>query len=130
MTPIKLVTASGLLLSDGRYHCAPVPVVFHNGRVWRAMEAAMGGGWGQEFRVFMMSAPEDADLLQATNWTCSNRIGGNGSWLNGQFGGWLEDNAVPAPDGKMVDILRVDCRSLPERAAVIQISDDGRQASF
>ena len=122
---------SGLLLGDGRYHCAPVPVVFHHGRIWRGMEDAMGGGgWGKEFRAFLLSAPEDADLLKATNWTGSARLGWNGSWLGGKFGGWLEGNAVATADGKMVDILRVDFRGLPEKAALIEISDDGTQASF
>ena len=122
---------SGLLLADGRYHCAPVPVVNQNGRIWRAMEDAMGGGgWGKEFRAFMMSAPEDADLLKATNWTCSTRLGWNAGYLNGQFGGWLEGNAVATPDGGMADILRVDFRALPEKAAIVAISNDGKLASF
>jgi hypothetical protein len=29
---------SGLLLADGEYHTAPMPMVVHNGRLWRAME--------------------------------------------------------------------------------------------
>jgi hypothetical protein len=50
--------SSGLLLDAGRYHCAPQPVLIHAGRIWRAMEDAMGpGGWGSHFRAFMMSAP-------------------------------------------------------------------------
>ncbi|MHB8524102.1 MAG: sialidase family protein [Limisphaerales bacterium] len=86
---------SGLLLADGKYHCAPVPVVVHHGRLWRAMEDAMGpGGWGGHFHAFMMSAPAEADLLEAQNWTCSDRLGRNPEWLDGKFGGWLEGNAV------------------------------------
>jgi hypothetical protein len=49
---------SGVLIDGGEYHCAPVPVVLHRGRLWRAMEDAMGpGGWGRHFNAFMMSAP-------------------------------------------------------------------------
>ncbi|MEJ5251784.1 MAG: exo-alpha-sialidase [Chthonomonadetes bacterium] len=122
---------SGLLLDDARYHCAPVPVVVHRGRVWRAMEDTMGGGgWAKHFRTFMMSAPEYADLLNRENWTCSNRLARNADWLGGRFGGWLEGNAVVAPDGRIVNILRVDYRDHPERAAIVTISDDGRQALF
>ena len=41
---------SGLLHDDAQYHTAPVPVVVHRGRVWRAMEDAMGGGgWAKHF---------------------------------------------------------------------------------
>ena len=29
---------TGILLGDGGYHCAPVPVVVHKGRIWRAYE--------------------------------------------------------------------------------------------
>ena len=122
---------SGLLLADGKYHCAPVPVVVHNGRLWRAMEDARGpGGWGSHFRSFMMSASEDADLLAAESWTCSNRLPRDPAWLGGQFGGWLEGNAVVTPEGKLVNILRADSRNPDEKAAVVTVSDDGQEQSF
>lgn len=127
---------SGLLLTGGKYpgggyHCAPVPLVEHNGRIWRAMEDAMGPkGWGHCFRAFMMSAPIDSDWLLADSWTCSNRLERNPLWLGERFGGWLEGNAVVTPEGDMVDILRVDERESGGLAAVIRISDDGRWAAF
>ena len=122
---------TGLLLGDGRYHCAPVPVVEHRGRLWRGMEDAMGpAGWGSHFNAFMMSAPADADLLRASEWTFSNRLGRNPAWLEGRFGGWLEGNAVVTPDGSVVDILRVDSPSFDEKAAIIRVSDDARAATF
>lgn len=122
---------TGLLLADGKYHCAPVPVVVSRGRIWRAMEDAMGpGGWGLHFRSFMLSAPEDADLLDADVWIRSNRIGRNPAWLNGTFGGWLEGNAVVDTTGAIVNILRVEAPSYEERAAIVHISEDGRSASF
>lgn len=124
-------TNSGLLFADGKYHCAPVPVVCHNGRIWRAMEDAMGpDGWGRRFNSFMMSAPEHADLLCAANWRSSNRLAGNTNWLGGAFGGWLEGNAVVSPEGEIVNILRVDTPSCPEKAAIVRISPDGLSASF
>lgn len=122
---------SGLLMDDGKYHTAPVPVVVHKGRIWRGMEDEQGhGGWGSHFRAFMMSAPEDADLLNADNWTFSNRLGRNPEWLHGKFGGWLEGNAVVTPDGGIVDMLRADYRVGKEKAAIIKISEDGKEASF
>ncbi|HVY69908.1 MAG TPA: sialidase family protein [Verrucomicrobiae bacterium] len=121
----------GLLLGDAKYHCAPVPVVEHNGRLWRAMEDVMGpGGWGSNFRSFMMSVPVEADLLDAGQWTFSNRLGRDPQWLDGKFGGWLEGNAVITPEGRVVNILRADYRAGNEKAAMIQISEDGRVASF
>lgn len=129
-TPVDAGT--GVLHGDGKYHTAPVPVVVHAGRIWRAMEDAQGpGGWGDHFRAFMMSAPEDADLLKAENWTGSNRIGKNKQWLGGAFGGWLEGNAVVTPEGGIVDLLRVDTKKGPEeKAAIVRISADGKEAAF
>jgi hypothetical protein len=122
---------TGLLLSDGSYHCAPVPVVVHGGRLWRAMEDTMGpDGWGSHFRALMMSIPEDADLLDAGNWTLSNRLGRNPEWLEGRFGGWLEGNAVAVPGNGVVNVLRVDYRPEGGKAALIRVSDDGTVASF
>ncbi|MBL9139769.1 MAG: exo-alpha-sialidase [Verrucomicrobiales bacterium] len=123
--------ATGLLRADARYHCAPVPVVEHDGRLWRAFEDVMGPpGWGSQFRAFMMSVPVDADLLVATNWVESNRLGRDPTWLDGKFGGWLEGNAVVTPDHRIVNILRADFRDPDEKAAIIEISQDGRTATF
>ena len=122
---------TGLLLTDQRYHCAPQPVLVHKGRIWRAMEDAGGtGGWGKHFRAFMMSAPVGADLLKAENWTVSNRLASDTKWLDGKFNGWLEGNAVATPEGRVVNILRVDVPKGGGMAAMIQISDDGKIASF
>lgn len=120
---------SGLLLL-GRFHCAPVPVLEHDGRLWRGMEDTTNPRrWGLPFRALMMSAPLDADLLRAESWTVTNRLAGESAWLEGKFNGWLEGNAVLTPDGQVVDVLRVDC---PQggMAAIVQISPDGRSASF
>jgi len=121
---------TGLLLK-GLFHCAPVPVIVHNGRLWRAMEDSTNTQrWGLPFRAFMMSAPLDADLLRAESWTCSNRLPCAKQWLGGKFGGWLEGNAVVTLDGRMVDILRVEYPNDGGKAAIVDISDDGRTASF
>jgi hypothetical protein len=128
---VPMNKSCGLLLDDARYHCAPVPIVIHRGRIWRGMEDAMGpGGWGTHFRAFMMSAPADCNLLDAANWVSSNRLGRDPQWLDGKFGGWLEGNAVVTPEGEIVDILRVDYRPEGEKAAIVKISSDGRQATF
>jgi hypothetical protein len=120
---------SGLLLDTGMYHCAPVPVVKHNGRLWRAMEEYTGPKWGA-FKAFVMSVPEDADLLKASNWICTNRIGPEEKWLGGKVGGILEGNAVVAPQGKVVNILRVHQPSFDEQAALMRVSEDGKTLSF
>lgn len=125
-------TGPGVLLDDGPYHCAPVPVVIHRGRIWRAMEDAQGeGGWGTHFRAFMMSAAVDADLLNPGSWTTSNRIARDPSLLDGEFGGWLEGNAVVDPDGNIVNVLRADYWAGPTtKAAIISVNPQGDTATF
>jgi hypothetical protein len=113
---------SGLLLAEGMYHCAPVPVVIHGGRIWRAMEEYTGPKWGA-FKAFVMSAPVGADLLKAENWTSSNRLDRNPEWLEGKFQAWLEGNIVPTPEGSLVNILRVQQPHYDEVAAVVEIVD-------
>ncbi len=118
------------VLFQGRYHCAPDPVVESGGRIWRAFEDREAGTrWGQWFRAMMLSAPSDADLLRASSWNKSNALAGDASWLNGDFGGWLEGNAVVAPHGRIADFLRVDTQH-GGKAAIVDISRDGRTATF
>lgn len=121
--------STGLLFDKGMYHCAPVPILIHDGRLWRGMEEYTGPKWGA-FKAFMMSAPVDADLLKASSWTSSNRLERNLTWLDGKFGGWLEGNAVVTPKGEMLDILRADYRTKDEKAALVRISADGKTATF
>jgi hypothetical protein len=86
--------------------------------------------WAKCFHAFVMSAPVKADLLKTKNWTITNQIPCDLSWLNGDFGGWLEGNIVVGPDENIVNILRVDFPHHPEKAAIITISADGLLASF
>ena len=120
----------GLITAEGEYHTAPMPIIEHGGRLWRAVEDAMGGIlWGRRYRARMLSIPVDADLLNAENWTLSEPLARNPEWLGGDFGGWLEGNAVLAPDGQIVNILRVAC-SDGGTAAMVHVSEDGRSLKF
>lgn len=122
---------NGLLLTNGSYHCAPVPVVAYRGHLWRAFEHQLAArGAETSLRTFVLSVQTHADLLCASNWTASNELTGSTNWLGGAFGGWLEGNAVVAPDSKLINILRVDTSRYPEKAAGVRISDDGLTASF
>lgn len=119
------------VLSEGQWHGAPMPVIEHDGRLWRAMEDAhTGNKWGERYRARMMSAPVDAELLDPKSWTISNAIARDASWLGGDFSAWLEGNAVVDPGGNLVNILRADLSKVPERAAIIRISADGETATF
>jgi len=116
------------LLAEGRYHCAPVPVILYKGRIWRAMEDALEG---REFRAFMMSAPVDADLMDANSWTFSQKLGFDRAWCDQSMLGWLEGNAVVTPDQQVVDFLRCGFKNRKHStAAMVHISPDGKNASF
>lgn len=121
------------LLRKGRYHCAPTPVIEYQGQLWRAVEDAMGpvAGWGKSFQAIMMHIPVNADLLNAANWRYTNPLPYDSTYLNGKFGGWLEGNAVVAPDQSIKNILRVHfVQKGSERAAITNVSADGNQAGF
>ncbi len=123
---------NGLLLA-GEYHCAPTPIIEHKGRLWRAMELAFGPVriWGKRYGTFMMSAPVDADLLKASSWTSSDSLLFDSTYLNGNFHGWCEGNAVVDRQGNIANILRVDDRTtFEEKAAIVTVSADGKRSSF
>ena len=118
------------LLADGQFHTAPMPVLVHGGRLWRAVEDASGGKeWGKRYMAMMASVPVDADLLDRGSWTFSNALPRDPSWLDGSFTGWLEGNAVATADGRVLDILRVAAGPI-EKAAIVSINADGTTASF
>lgn len=122
----------GLLLK-GEFHSAPVPMVVHGGRIWRAMETAHGPirEWGKRLGAMVMSAPVDADLLRADSWACTQPLHYNPSYLGGHFNGWLEGNVVVSREGSICNILRVDDKStLEEKVAMVDIDADGMRASF
>jgi len=122
---------TGLLTASGQYHPAPMPGIEHGGRLWRTFEDAMGGTeWGKRYRAGLMSAPVDADLLHATNWSFSSVLPRDPAWLAGRFNAWLEGNAVVSREGSLVNILRVDTPDLPEVAARVEFTGDGKTARF
>ena len=124
-------STTGLLRNDGEYHCAPMPVIEHGGRLWRAFERRQPPvAWGINYRAGMASVPVDADLLNSANWTFSEFLPSDRSWNGGDMGAWLEGNAVVGPNGGLCDLLRVQTKSPNEKAAIVRISDDGKQASF
>jgi predicted neuraminidase len=128
-TPTSRTT--GLLRDTGEYHCAPTPVLEHNGRLWRGFEwRNPPKDWGINFRAGVISAPVDADLLRADSWTSSNFLPSDRAWNGGDMGGWLEGNAVATPTGEIVDILRTTTKMTAQKAAIVHISPDGRQAKF
>ncbi len=133
---------SGLLFRGGayrtppNYHCAPVPVLLHQGRLYRAFEDNRPGNWRRHFAAFVISAPADADLLDAANWTMSDRLHFDPSWLPAGWGkvervNWLEGNVVRGRDGTLWNVLRLnarftDGRQLWNKAAMVRVTENGQ----
>lgn len=121
-------TGEGILLR-GRYHSAPVPVVEHRGRIWRAMET---NTQGDSRRAFVLSAPVGSDLLQASAWTASEALASSPAWIADSdekgFRQWIEGNVVIAPDGALVNVLRVDEHKYGRSAAIVRIESPKRLA--
>ncbi len=128
-TPASAATG---LLRVGDYHTAPMPVIIHGGRIWRAFEdIGAGFGWPRHFRAFLMSATVDADLLNAASWTYTGSMTSANTWLGAKFNGWLEGNIVAAPDGRLVNILRADTDpGTPNKAVVIDYGTTGAAGTF
>ncbi len=121
--------STGILRTEA-YHTAPMPMLIHGGRIWRSFEdIGGGGGWGKQFRAFLMSAPTNADLLNSANWTFTSSLPSSGTWLDSNFYGWLEGNVLVSPAGRLVNVLRVEV-PLPERAAVIDFGTAGSNGFF
>jgi hypothetical protein len=121
---------SGLLTADGHYHTAPMPMLVHRGRLWRAIEdAGDGGNWGERYNPMLISAAVGADLLRRDSWTLGRPLIQSRSWLGGKFGGWLEGNVVSTPEGGLADLLRV-AYPAGEKAALVTLAKDGRTLEF
>lgn len=121
---------TGLLTDDEGYHTAPVPVIVHNGRLWRGMEFAPEPE-RMTWTAFVMSADVEADLLRRDSWTwgepCSHL------WSESQ---WIEGNVVVDRDGGVVDVLRENPRGdrkpdseTKDRARILHVSEDGTTLS-
>jgi hypothetical protein len=81
----------------------------------------------------VLSAPANADLLDAKSWRCSNIIYSDPAWLEGEFRGWLEGNIVYDHKNKqLLNILRVGTiKGIgEEHCALVEVSSNGKQISF
>jgi len=127
----------GRLTEADGYHTAPMPMLVHDGRLWRTVEDNRGpaGRWAGHFRARVMSAPVDGDLLDRANWTFSEPLACNPRWFSpprgksGPESGWLEGNIVRDPAGRLVNLLRVET---PEgnHAAITHVDGPSAAATF
>ena len=133
--------SSGWLFRGGpfrqapNYHCAPVPVFEHEGRIYKAFEDADPPRHGPSFHSCVVSAPAESDLLDARNWTISNKIPFDPAWIPDDWQQpenpcWLEGNVALAPNGELWNILRFNASPMINKAAIVRIHDGGERISF
>lgn len=111
-SPTVLFRGSGSRLAAGWQH-TPTPIIVHGGRLCTSIDY---GAWAADGHgICILSCDESADLLASENWTVSPPLFYDKSWPGapkGKSGGLLEGSVVTAPDGSLVDLLRLqinDC---------------------
>ena len=105
--PAHLFSGSGSSLSAG-WQRAPLPIIVRNGRLFASVDYGAWKAGGHAIGV--ISAPEDANLLDSRNWMCSDLIAYDPCWPEAPKGnstGLLEGNMVIGKDGKLLDLLRI-----------------------
>jgi hypothetical protein len=133
--------STGVLFRGGpfrqgpNYHCAPMPMLYSGGRIYRAVEDNDPCSWPEGFKSCVISAPQDSDLLDADSWTMSNKLAYDPAWTPKEWGpvpkpGWLEGNVVEAPDGELLNILRFNSTPVADKAAVVHVHDQGARLTF
>ena len=120
----------------------PTPVVYANGRIWKGIDYGCRRAYDAKDPVphapAVISAPEDADLLDPAVWTLSHPAVYNPDWegtSKGTSQGCLESNAVIAPDGSLYIIPRYHTNGCtPEYGRLLiykaDLSDPEKEISF
>lgn len=133
---------TGLLFPAGPYWEPPnylstaVPAYVHHGRIYKAFEDLDPLPFGPGFQALVISAPVDADLLDASNWTMSNKLRFDPQWLPPAWGtlkeaGWREGNVIADPDDQLWNILAFEANAFgTEQACRVKILDDGARLEF
>ena len=112
--------STGLLLT-GTYHTAQVPCIVSGGRVWRACETYNDDDASK--KPFVISAPEDADLLDAASWTQTNIVTATSYYIGtDRISSLIEGNVVEAPDGSVVNIIRSNSSASSNYATILHVT--------
>ena len=104
--PVRLF--SGANAREIGWHKAPMPIVEHEGILYTAIDY---GAWKHGGHAnCIASCAADADLLNPANWHMTDPLPYDSKWNGvpkGEVQGLLEGNAVAAPDGSILNILRI-----------------------
>ncbi len=133
---------TGILFRAGPYWEPPnylstaVPAYIHEGRIYKPFEDLDPLPFGPGFQAFVISAPVDSDLLDASNWIMSNKVPFDPAWIPAAWGpmtnaGWREGNVMADPDGQLWNIMAFEADPFGgEQAARLKILDGGKRLEF
>ena len=108
--PVTVLRGSNGKNGNCGVHKNPQNFMYHNGRIYRSME---WGAWANKeygHAAMVASCPEDADLLDPTNWSFSDPL--PFPYQHPDFCGMptntmsIEGTLVKDPDGKLLNIMR------------------------
>ena len=110
--------------------------VFENITTWTNSNAVLVKNGRVYLPTFpeVMSADVNADLLKESSWRLSSSIKSitDKEWFFAETGAkeansfWLlEGNIIDGKDGKLYDMLRIECQPHTGYAALLEVSDDG-----
>lgn len=128
--PVRLFPGGGM--ADAGPHKAPMPVTRHAGRLWSGIDY---GSWKRGGHAnALLSADECADLMNPASWALTPFLRSDPAWPGASAGttrGAIEGNAVPAPNGGILNVLRYNCGdALPacDRALVLRGDPENPEA--
>ena len=104
--PVRLFNGSNA--QEAGPHKGPMPVILHQGRLYTAIDYGAWEHGGHDSCI--LSADANADLLRPASWHLTQPLAFDRTWPGlpqGPLKGCLEGNALVAPDGGVVNLLRL-----------------------
>lgn len=136
---------SGMLFKSGYpHHTNPnphlpiTPILHAYGRVFKTVEfydttMPIKGFFPRAYSACVMSAPEDADLLDSSSWSFSNQLPFMPELFPEEIvherSGFLEGTLAVAPDGSLKSLIRVHFRVF-NVALMMNLSKDGKELTY
>lgn len=138
--PLSSCDIMGILYKGGNsitppnHHAGPTSVLKANGRIYKAVEDNDPRVFPL-MKTFIISAADTSDLMNPASWTATEKLSVDFNlWKGAPYNyiqpGWLEGNAVQAPDGNIWNIIRVNSLPYSDKAAVQRMSADGKKLEF
>jgi len=126
-----------LLFNGGNYNTRgyqrqPMPVFFHNGKIITSVDY---GAWSSQgcYSIGVLAVSQEADLLDASNWTVSDFTTYNPDWPSPVGTGCvslLEGSVFQAADGKLVNMTRMQIsHGRYGKACLLELDENNLEAA-